>query len=72
MIIIQKCLETPKKLFEKLSAGVTRHTQNEEWQKILNSLHDDGIHIANIKMLRKNVLNWTRRATVRLMNFRVV
>lgn len=61
---MQTYCNNPKKLYEKFNRDVNRNTQKEEWEKIVLELGTAGINVVDIKNLRKNVTNWTRRALV--------
>lgn len=60
--IMQRCLENPRKLFEKFSLDLDRKSQTKAWANIMNQLKMDGIKIGSDLKLKQNVKNWVRRA----------
>lgn len=63
-------MENPSKLFEKFTHDVSRQTQKEEWEKLSNSIVDNGIFVKDVATLRQNINNWTRRAMVSKSNIK--
>lgn len=66
MIIVSTCLEFATKLFEKFDAKVGRHEQQDKWNEIITRLNRSGIYVSSVAYLRKRILNWISRATVKL------
>lgn len=64
LIILQACMQNPKKLFEKFTHDVNRSTQKEAWEDVAKFIAESGIYVKNISSLRQNINNWTRRAIV--------
>lgn len=67
-IIMEYCLKTGTKLYEKLSSEVSRKTQSLAWQSIADELTQiEQINVESATKLKQNVTNWIRRATVSII-----